>query len=99
MNRELAIETLKRIRPRLAERGIAHAAVFGSVARGEAGAFSDIDVVVAPASGVFLNLFDLGGVQAILEEAFAGVNVDVVVEPVRRRALRQGIERDRAHAF
>ncbi|MFQ5564413.1 MAG: nucleotidyltransferase family protein [Parvularculaceae bacterium] len=99
MNRELAIETLKRVRPQLARRGIAHAAIFGSVARGDAGALSDIDVVVAPAPGVFLNLFDLGGVQSILEEAFVGVNVDVVMEPIRRPRLRHAIERDRARAF
>jgi predicted nucleotidyltransferase len=99
MNRQSAIDTLKRIRSRLEARGIAHAAVFGSVARGDTRAASDIDVVVTPAQGARLGLFDLGGIQTVLEEAFAGVSVDLVVEPVRRATLRQAIERDRAHAF
>jgi hypothetical protein len=49
MDRERALNILRALRTPLAARGIAHAAIFGSVARGEAGARSDVDVFVTPA--------------------------------------------------
>jgi hypothetical protein len=42
---------------------------------------------------------DLGGVQTLLEENFAGRGIDVVVEPVAPQPLRAAIERDRVNAF
>lgn len=98
MNRAQALETLQRSRAALQARGIAHAAIFGSVARNQVRRGSDIDILVTPAEGTRLDLFDLGGVQAILEQAF-GIDVDVVVDPVKNPRLRRVIERDRADAF
>jgi hypothetical protein len=98
MNRDEALNILRRLRAPLAERGISHAALFGSVARGEEGSRSDIDVLVTPAEGARLGLFDLGGIQTILEDAF-GTDVDVVVDPVRTPGLLRAIEKDRADAF
>lgn len=99
MNRNAALSILGRIRPQLEARGIAHAALFGSVARESATATSDIDVMLTPATGATLGLFDLGAIQSILEEAFAGLRVDIVLAPVKKPALRQSIERDAAHVF
>ena len=99
MNRDSALDILRRLRPLLEARGIARAAIFGSIARGEAGAGSDVDVVVTPAAGRRLDLIDLGGVQSLLCEGFAGFEVDVVVEPVRKPDLLTAIQRDRVHAF
>jgi len=99
MNRDRALEILTTLRPSLEERGIAHAAIFGSVGRDDAREASDIDVVVTPSRRRRLDLIDLGGVQTILDEGFAGVSVDVVVEPVRRRDLKAAVERDRVDAF
>jgi len=98
MNREQALAILCRLRSSLEARGIAHAALFGSLARNDGGPRSDIDVVLTPEKGRRLDLFDLGGVQTVLEEGF-GIEVDVVVEPVRKPELRKAIERDRADAF
>lgn len=98
MDREHALNILRGLRGPLAARGIAHAAVFGSVARDEGNARSDIDIVVTPADGPPLHLFDLGAIQSILEEAF-GIDVDVVVLPVRNAELRGAIARDHADAF
>ena len=99
MNREAALSVLKTIQPTLQARGVAHAILFGSVARGSATAASDIDVMLTPAPGVNLDLFDLGALQTLLEEAFPGHGVDIVLAPVRKASLRQAIGRDCAHVF
>ncbi|MBY0422982.1 MAG: nucleotidyltransferase domain-containing protein [Parvularculaceae bacterium] len=99
MQRDDVLRKLKSLKPVLEARGVAHAGVFGSVARGEARRSSDIDVVVTPKPGARLGLFDLGAIQTAIEEAFEGKRVDVVVEPVSGAALREAIRRDRADAF
>jgi uncharacterized protein len=99
MSRARAIEILRTLRPRLESRGIIRAGVFGSVGRDAAGVRSDIDIVVTPAEDRRLDQIDLGGVQTLLEEGFAGMDVDVVVEPIRRPELGAAVERDRVDAF
>jgi len=98
MNRFDALEVLRRLRPRLEARGVAHAGVFGSVARNTSKAGSDVDVVVTPGAGRNLDLFDCGGIQTVLEEGF-GASVDLIVEPIRRRDLSAAVEQDRVNAF
>ncbi|MEQ1931272.1 MAG: nucleotidyltransferase domain-containing protein [Parvularculaceae bacterium] len=99
MNRDAALSILRKIQPELQARGVVHAARFGSIAREQATGASDIDVILTPAPGAKLSLFDLGALQTLLEEAFAGRSVDIVLAPVRKPALRQTIARDSAHAF
>jgi uncharacterized protein len=65
-------------------RGASNIRVFGSVARGEADAKSDIDLLVDLEPG--RSLFDLGGLLMDLQELL-GHKVDVVTE----RGLREGI--------
>lgn len=98
MERDQALTILRQLRAPLEARGIVHAAIFGSVARGNATDVSDVDVVVTPADGIRLDLIDLGGVQTLLDEQF-GIDVDMVVEPVKKTELRRAIQRDRADAF
>jgi predicted nucleotidyltransferase len=93
MNRDRAIEDLRTLRPRLEACGIARAGLFGSIGRDAASANNDIDVVVPPSSDKRLDLVDLGSLQKVLEEGFAGLDVDVVVEPSRRAALKAAVER------
>ena len=81
------------LRPQLEARGIARAGVFGSVGHDVVGASSDVDVIVTPADDWRLDLVDLGGVQTVLEEGFAGMDVDIVVEPIRRPELKAAVER------
>jgi predicted nucleotidyltransferase len=98
MTRDNAPDILKRLRVPLASRGVAHAALFGSMARGENTSHSDVDIIVTPAPGRRLDLFTLGAVQSLLDDSF-GCAVDLIVEPVQKASLRQAIARDRMNAF
>lgn len=69
------LETLRRLEPILREHHVLRAGVFGSVARGDARADSDVDILVE--MGPSASLFDLSGTRLILEEAL-GCSVDVV---------------------
>jgi predicted nucleotidyltransferase len=62
--------------------------VFGSVARGESDAESDIDFLVRLAPG--RSLFDLGGLLSDLE-ALLGCHVDVVTETGLRPRIRERV--------
>ncbi len=76
-----------------AKYGARNVRVFGSVARGEAGEFSDIDFLVDMESG--RSLFDLGGLQYELQ-VLLGRPVDVVTERglklrIRGRVLAEAV--------
>lgn len=62
--------------------------VFGSVARGEAGPGSDVDLLVNMEPG--RSLFDLGGLLMDLQD-FLGCSVDVVTEAGLRARIRQRV--------
>lgn len=75
------------------KRGASNVRVFGSVARGEADAMSDIDILVDLEPG--RSLFDLGGLLMDLQELL-GHKVDVVTERglrerIRARVLQEAI--------
>lgn len=56
-------------KPSLTRAGIAHIAVFGSRARGQAKPDSDIDVLIEINPNTKFSLFDLVGVEQTLSEA------------------------------
>lgn len=103
MDVEQAKAALKACEPELKALGVLSASIFGSVARGDAGSNSDIDVVVRLSS----DDFSQGGFDyfARLEElqkhlsSMLGCRVDVIEEPVRKPRLQAEIDRDRALAF
>ncbi len=74
-NKDSIISTLKSIKPELTEKyHIDSIALFGSVARGEDRADSDIDIA---AEFHDIDLFELVGIKEELEKAF-GRRVDIV---------------------
>jgi len=83
------LATLKALEPELRQRGIASAAVFGSVARGQAGPDSDVDVLVDVDPAAQFDLIDLVAVRNLLADRL-GRAVDVV----QREAIKPRI-RDR----
>lgn len=93
----LTLEDLRRRRRELtdlaARRGATNLRVFGSVARGDSGAGSDVDLLVDLEPG--RSLLDLGGLVMDLSDVL-GVEVDVVTEPgltprVRARVLAEAV--------
>ncbi|MDO9707777.1 nucleotidyltransferase family protein [Paracraurococcus lichenis] len=92
------IATLRAHRPELEAMGIAHAGVFGSVARGEAGPGSDIDILVEFAPGQPGDIYAYVGVQEQVASLFPG-RVDVVDRGSLRPRLRGHVLADLIHAF
>ena len=86
--------------PELRAAGIAALYLFGSEARGEAGADSDIDLAfdVAPEANDQFSLLDQAGLQLRLQELF-GRKVDFFERSAIHRDLRPRIERDFVRLF
>lgn len=72
--------------------GVSEAAIFGSVARGEAKVGSDLDILVRYPKG--LSLFDVSSLKIDLEEK-VGVQVDLVNMNKIKPRLRPYIEADK----
>jgi predicted nucleotidyltransferase len=102
MDREQAVALLRAHEAELKAVGVARLSIFGSVARGDATASSDVDVVIRlspeAAQGGFAYFGRLDTINRRLEEIL-GCSVDVVAEPVRKERLRQTIEREARLAF
>ncbi len=98
MTRDSIIEKLKSAEVALRARGVDHAALFGSVARGEAGPASDIDIMVDIAPDAELDMFAYVGIVHMIEDLFAGP-VDVSDRAALKSFVRPGAERDAVYAF
>jgi uncharacterized protein len=78
--------------------GVAHAAVFGSVARGEAGAESDIDVLVDLDEDRSMGVFEYARMKLYINELLKDPS-DVVNRRTLKPLLRDNILHDAIHAF
>jgi len=78
--------------------GIASLSVFGSTARGEAGASSDVDLAATFSAEAGVGMFAFSTIAARLRE-LVGVPVDLVGEPARKQSLQSEIDRDRLLVF
>jgi uncharacterized protein len=83
MNRTKALDVLRRHRPELEAKGIAHAAIFGSVARGENRPDSDLDIMIDTDPEARLTVFDYMGLKEYVASLF-----EVPVDVVRREGLK-----------
>ena len=99
MDRDDVIATLRAHEPELKAAGVARLRVFGSVARGEHGGESDIDIVVAfdeTSGGV--SLLDLVHLENRLSDLL-GIRVDLVQEKSLKTRVRHNVEREAVVAF
>jgi uncharacterized protein len=82
----------------LRRRGIRHLSVFGSVARGEAGPNSDIDLIAELDPGAHIDIFDWVSISALISEHI-GQPIDLVRRPKLRPEIAAAAARDEIHAF
>jgi len=95
---QYVLETLRSHESDLRRLGVSHAAVFGSVARGEAGAESDIDVLVDLDENRPMGIFEYARLKLYINELLDGPS-DVVNRRTLKPLLRANILHDLIHAF
>jgi len=98
MNRNEALETLRRSEADLRVRGVRRAAVFGSVARGDSGPDSDIDIMVEIDPEARLTVFDYADLKDYIASLFDGP-VDVVNRDGLKPFVRPTATADAIYAF
>lgn len=98
MNKRDVIKVLRRNEADLRARGIIHAALFGSVARGEAGLRSDLDILIELDPELSLDIFAYAGLKRYVAGLFGG-SVDVVNKDALKPHLRQPVSADAVYAF
>ena len=95
---QYVLDTLRAHETDLRRLGAAHAAVFGSVARGDAGAESDIDVLVDLDEDRSMGIFEYARLKLYIGELFDGPS-DVVNRRTLKPLLKANILHDAIHAF
>jgi predicted nucleotidyltransferase len=98
MDRSTALRRLKAHEAELRAMGVVTLSLFGSVARGEAGPESDVDVAVRLDHGRGIDLLDFAEINLKLSDVL-GTKVDLISEPARKPRFQAEIDRDRVHAF
>ncbi|MGD9880026.1 MAG: nucleotidyltransferase family protein [Reyranella sp.] len=96
MKRDQIIATLKAAEPELRKRGIRHAALFGSIARGEER--PDIDILVEFEPGEEGSVYDYVRLKEYVAGLFEGP-VDVIDRNALKPHLRAPAARDTVYAF
>jgi predicted nucleotidyltransferase len=98
MTLEQALQTLREAEAALRAKGVAHAGIFGSTARGEQRAGSDIDIIVDFDPSVPITIYDYVGIKDDIAELFKQP-VDVIDRRGLKPDLRQPVTRDLVYAF
>ncbi|MBN9307321.1 MAG: hypothetical protein BGO82_08690 [Devosia sp. 67-54] len=98
MDKDAVIDILRRHRPELERLGVRHAALFGSVARGEAGPESDIDIAIDLDVDRHPTVYDYVGMQQYIVGLLDGP-VDVVDRAALKAGIRERVAADLIHAF
>jgi|SRR5579859_1055529 len=95
MDKDLIITKLRDHAPELREAGLIHLRVFGSVARGDANAHSDVDLLADFDKSKRVTLVTLGNLESRLADLL-GVKVELssadwMRDPVREQVLREAV--------
>lgn len=98
MDKDAVIATLRAHRADLERMGVIHAALFGSVARGEAGPDSDIDIAVDMDYDVVGGLWEYAGLKQQIADLFVGP-VDVVNRQKLKPGIKESVDQDLIYAF
>lgn len=95
---ESALSTLRSHEAELRALGVAHAAIFGSVARGEASSSSDVDVLIDLEDSRAMGVFEYSRLKMYLNGLFDGC-ADVANRRTLKPLLRDSILASAIHAF
>jgi predicted nucleotidyltransferase len=98
MNVQDALAALRRHESALRSRGVAHAAVFGSVARGDNQSDSDLDILVEFEPDAEGTIYDYVRFKEYVASLFQGP-VDVIDRAALKPHLRAPSARDAVYAF
>jgi predicted nucleotidyltransferase len=98
MNRQEILDRLRENERALRERGVIHAALFGSRARGDDRPDSDIDILVEIEPQAGIGLFEYVGIKHYLEDLFAA-RVDIANLAYLKPLVRPRAEREAIYAF
>jgi predicted nucleotidyltransferase len=98
MNTSEALETLRRSEHALRGRGVKHAALFGSVARGENRSDSDIDIMIEFDPEARITVFDYVDIKEYIAQLYDGP-VDVVNREGLKPYVRPAALADAVYAF
>jgi predicted nucleotidyltransferase len=97
MTRTSIIDLLGQNRARLEAVGVRHAALFGSVARNEAGPDSDVDILIEVDKETVRSVFDLARVSLAVSEIVP--KAYVTTSDNLKPSLRDHVMRDVVFAF
>jgi predicted nucleotidyltransferase len=98
MNREEIIALLRENEADLRQRGVAHAALFGSRARGDQGPESDTDILIEFDPAARITVFDYAGLKEHIAALFDG-RVDVVNRDGLKPYVKPAATSDALYAF
>jgi predicted nucleotidyltransferase len=95
---EKTLEILRANESALRERGVLHAAIFGSVARGEAGPDSDVDILVDLEPGNPCGMFEYVRLKIDVAKLL-GQRVDLIERDALKPLFREDAARDAVNVF
>ena len=98
MNKQEILERLRENERALRERGVTHAAVFGSRARGDDRPDSDTDIMIDIDPEAPLSVYDYAGLKRFIAGLFDGP-VDVIDREALKPYVRPPAEGDAIYAF
>jgi hypothetical protein len=98
MTLEKALGILRANEAMLRARGVVHAAIFGSVARGDAHASSDVDVLVELDPQARLGIYDYVRIKLDLADLMKE-HVDMVDRAALKAIVKESVLREKIDAF
>lgn len=98
MNRATILGRVKHNKAGLTALGLQHVSLFGSTARGEATASSDVDLAVTLDAAAGIDLFRFAALTEQVSRML-DAKVDLVVEPARSARMQAEIDRDRVLVY
>jgi len=98
MDKQQILDRLRENERALRERGVTHAALFGSRARGDNRPDSDIDIMIEIAPDAVQDVYAYVGLKNYIADLFTG-SVDVVDREALKPYVRPAATADAVYAF